>query len=149
MNMSPQSSWWSRNWKWFVPISCLTLLLFIVMTAGIYWLLFRMLQSSGAYLQAVARAEQSPVIIAVLGEPIREGPFVTGNIRTQNVSGNASGNASLAIPLSGPKGNGVLYVEANKSGDAWTLKQLNFENDQNHQRTDLLSDKDKPGNGSF
>ena len=150
MNVPQRSTWWSRNWKWFVPSGCLTLLvLFAIAIAGLFSLVFGMLKSSGAYTQAIARAEQNPALIAALGEPIHEGRFFSGNIHTQDMSGNASGNASLAIPLSGPKGSGTLYVEASKKGDAWTFSQLNFENAQSHQRTDLLSDEGKPGNGSF
>jgi len=74
-----KGNWWTRNWKWFVPTGCLTILaLFLV--------------------------------------------FV----------------ADLAIPISGPKGKGTIYVKAAKSLGRWTYSDLIVEIQATRNRIDLL-----------
>ena len=144
MNTLPRPNWWSRNWKWLLPSGCLGLLvLFVAVIFGFISLVFGVMKSSDVYRQAVARADRDPTVIAALGEPISEGRFVTGGIKLEN----DSGNASLTIPLSGPKGAGKLYVEATKVAGAWQFQQLVFEDAQNHQRTDLAPNTDKGERG--
>jgi hypothetical protein len=53
---------------------------------------------------------------------MKVGWFTMGSI---SVNG-ASGAASLSIPLSGPKGSGVIYVEAKKKGGTWRYETLEF-----------------------
>lgn len=140
MNTPPRPNWWSRNWKWFLPSGCLGLLvLFVAVIFGFISLLFGVMKSTDVFQQAVTRAHRDPTVIAALGEPISEGRFVTGGIKLEN----ASGSASLTIPLSGPKGAGKLYVEATKLAGAWQFQHLVFEDAQNHQRTDLVPDAGK------
>ncbi len=133
MNSMP-STWWNRNWKWFLPTGCLSLLVLAgAAVFGLVMLVFGMMKSSDAYRLAVAQAEHEPAVIAALGQPIQEGRMVSGNIRTSN----DRGSARLAIPLSGPKGSGKLYVEAEERAGAWQVQALIFEDEQSHQRTTL------------
>lgn len=111
-----QSNWWQRNWKWFVPVlATLLLALFAAFVFGIISLIFGAIKSSGPYQHAITRAQSDPAVIAALGEPIRAGWLVQGNI---NVNG-ASGDADLAIPLDGPRADGTLYVVAEKHAGEW------------------------------
>lgn len=111
-----QSNWWQRNWKWFVPVlATLLLALFAAFVFGIISLIFGAIKSSGPYQHAITRAQSDPAVIAALGEPIRAGWLVQGNI---NVNG-ASGDADLAIPLDGPRADGTLYVVAEKRAGEW------------------------------
>lgn len=120
----PPRSWWSRNWKWFVPTGCLTLFALVVaFIACIFFFVFGMMKSSDAYQGAVRQAKDDPRVIAALGTPITEGYFVSGHT---NVDG-ASGTADLAIPLSGPKGKATVYVVAEKSAGQWTYSTLAVE----------------------
>ncbi|HUW55128.1 MAG TPA: cytochrome c oxidase assembly factor 1 family protein [Planctomycetota bacterium] len=135
----PQKNWWGRNWKWFVPTGCLTLIVVVGgCIAGIVGLVFSMLKSSDAYRDALAAAKASVVVQKALGTPIEEGFLVSGNI---NVSG-TSGNANLAIPISGPKGEATIYVVATKSAGKWTFEKLDVVVKGTHERIDLL---EKPG----
>ena len=84
--------------------------------------------------------EASPVAVEALGAPIEEGLLVMGNI---NLSG-SSGEADLTIPLSGPKGNGTLYVVARKSAGQWTFSQLVLVVSESGDRIDLLAAADDP-----
>ena len=118
---APPSNWRSRNWQWFVPTGCLTLLvLFGLFIALIFTVVMGSMKSSDAYKDAVARARANPNVVEKLGTPIQEGMFVTGNINVQN----DSGNADLQIPISGPKGKAVIHAVATKSAGKWEYSRL-------------------------
>lgn len=118
---APRKNWWERNWKWFVPTGCLTLILLAgLFTALIFTLVMGSMKSSDAYKQAVARARANPTVVARLGTPIAEGRWVSGNISVQN----DSGNADLLIPISGPHGKAVVHAVAAKSGGKWEFSRL-------------------------
>ena len=65
----------------------------------------------------IAHAKTDPAVIEALGSPIKNGFLVSGKT---NVNG-ASGESNLAIPISGPKRKGIIYVSANKSLGAMEL----------------------------
>src|SRR3954468_16310911 len=70
--------WWSRNWKWFVPVGCLSLfVLFAGFIAAICLFVFTVLKSTDVYKEALVRAKADPAVVQALGEPIKEGlmPF--------------------------------------------------------------------------
>ena len=131
---APRPGWWSRNWKWFVPTGCLTLVvLFTVFIAGIVLIVFGAMKSSDAYKTAVARAKAHPEVIAALGTPIEEGLFVSGKT---NVEG-SSGQADLTIPISGPKGKAKIYAIATKAAGRWNYSTLEVAIDGRDERIDL------------
>ncbi|HEV7269151.1 cytochrome c oxidase assembly factor Coa1 family protein [Pseudoxanthomonas sp.] len=114
-------NWWQRNWKWCVPVlGALLLALFAAFVFGIVALVFGAIKSSAPYQQALTRAQSDPAVIAALGEPIRAGFFVQGNISTSG----ASGEADLAIPLDGARADGTLYVVAEKRAGEWRYETL-------------------------
>ena len=132
-------SWWNRNWKWALPAGCIGMLLFVLVVVGfvaaIVMGVFAMIKSSGPYEQAIARANSSVEVRQALGAPIEEGWYVMGNVQING----PSGNANISIPLSGPNGEGTLYVEATKSADVWTFQLLQLEVKRTGQRIDLLN----------
>ncbi|WP_454828283.1 cytochrome c oxidase assembly factor 1 family protein [Pseudoxanthomonas wuyuanensis] len=129
-----QPNWWSRNWTWFVPVLAVALaLLFAAAIAGFLALVMGMVKSSEPYQQAMARAQAEPAVSAALGEPIADGWFVQGNI---NING-SSGDASLAIPVRGPNGDGKIYVDAVRAAGAWEYRTLIVELDDGQRRIDL------------
>ena len=118
-----------------MPVGCLgTLTLFVAFVVSIAVIVFSAVKSTDVYKDALARAEAHPSVIEALGSPIKEGFLVSGNT---NVNG-ASGEANLSIPISGPKGNGTIYVAANKSLGRWNYSGLIVEIAKTHQRIDLL-----------
>ena len=128
-------NWWKRNWKWFVPVGCFALmLLFLAFVGSILVIVFSAMKSTDVYKDALGRAKMNPAVIDALGSPIKEGFFMSGNT---NVNG-ASGESNLAIPISGPKGKGTIYVSAQKSLGQWNYSGLTVEIGQTHQRIDLL-----------
>jgi hypothetical protein len=143
MDLQPRPSWWSRNWKWAVPVICVvavvaTLLPFLVIGAGAY-LFFSFLdgtmKSSGGYQQALAMARADPAAIQALGSPIKDGWFPTGNVD----SSGSGGSSDLAIPVSGPNGGGTLYVRATSDMGDWQITRLVLKVKGTGEEIDLLA----------
>ena len=77
----PPSTWWSRNWKWCVPVLAVLLLaLFAAFVFGILALVFGAMKSSDPYRHAMARVQTDPAVTAALGTPIQAGWLVQGNL---------------------------------------------------------------------
>lgn len=128
-------SWWSRNWKWFVPTGCcLTpLVLGGALAAFIILVVFGAMKQTDVYQTAVARAKADQRVTNALGTPIEEGWYLSGNTQ---VSG-SSGEADLTIPISGPKGKGTIYAVATKSAGEWTYSKLIVKIDSTGETVDL------------
>ena len=135
--LQPQSQgWFARHWKAVVGVGCLgVVILGGAFVAGIFFLVMGGIRSSDAYQQALAKANASPDVVVRLGQPIKPGWMVSGSI---NVSG-PTGDADLAIPVSGPKGKGTIYVVGKKSAGEWTYSRLEVEIEGQPGRIDLLS----------
>jgi hypothetical protein len=132
---TPKPNWWTRNWKWFVPLGCFTVgLMFLIFAGSIVVIVFSAMKSTDVYKEALARAKADPAVIEALGSPIKDGFLLSGNT---NVNG-ASGESNLAIPISGPKGKGTIYVSATKSLGRWIYSGLVVELSGTHDRIDLL-----------
>lgn len=128
-------TWWQRNWKWFVPVCCLgALVLFAAFIMLIVTVVFGMIKSSDVYKDALVTARAHPSVVKALGSPIKEGFLVMGSI---NVSG-PSGEADLAIPISGPNGKGTIYAVASKHEGQWTFSKLVVEIKATKERIDLM-----------
>jgi formylmethanofuran dehydrogenase subunit D len=134
-----RANWWTRNWKWFVPTGCLTIVLFFAAFVGlIVVVVFSAMKFSDVYKGALARAKAEPAVVEALGSPIKDRMFVSGST---NVNG-ASGHADLAIPIYGPKGEAILYVVAEKSLGAWNYSNLVVEIKKTKERIDLLHEQE-------
>lgn len=91
--------------------------------AALFCVAGAMLRSSDAYQLAVDSASHNPTAIAELGAPLKLGWLPMGKI---SVSG-PTGDANLAIPISGSRASGTLNACANKSAGKWQLTCLNLE----------------------
>ena len=118
-----------------MPLGCFTVaLLFLVFVGSIVLIVFSAMKSTDVYKEALARTKANPTVTEALGSPIKDGFLVSGNT---NVNG-ASGESNLAIPISGPKGKGTIYVSATKSLGRWIYSGLVVEVSGTHERIDLL-----------
>lgn len=121
MPAAVKAGWWSRNWKWCVPVLAVVLLAsFLAFIAGLMTLIFGAMKSSEPYRHAMARTQADAAVVAALGTPIKPGWFVQGSL---NSSG-AGGEAELAIPLDGGKTDGTLFVVAEKRAGEWHYETL-------------------------
>ena len=137
MIQAKEGNWWSRNWKWFVPVGCLgTIILVVGFAAVIVFFIFSIMKSSDVYKESVGAVKENPAVVETLGTPIKEGLIVSGNI---NVSG-PSGQANLAIPISGPNGEATVYVAATKSAGEWLYSTLIVEFKGTGRRINLLEE---------
>jgi len=133
-------TWWQRNWKWFVPVASLGFLaLFAAFIMLIITIVFGMIKSSDVYKDALATAQTHPAVVKALGSPIKAGIFVMGSI---NVSG-ASGQADLAIPISGPIGKGTIYAVASRSAGRWAFSKLVVEIKATKEIIDIIESREQ------
>lgn len=132
---APPRSWWSRNWKWVVPVGCLLPILALggFLTA-ILAIVFGSLRSTDVYKETLDSARSHPAVVEALGQPVEDGWFMSGNIETTG----PSGSADIAIPVHGPKGEGKLYAVAVKSADRWEYQTLEVAVEGRDGRIDLL-----------
>jgi hypothetical protein len=120
MDQAAPQNWWSRNWKWLIPVGCLgSLVVCVGFVLLLVVIVFGAIKRSDAYTEGLARARASAEVKNLLGEPIEPG-WLTGKIEVEG----ASGKADLAIPLSGPKGTATLYVVATKEAGKWEYSVL-------------------------
>jgi cytochrome oxidase complex assembly protein 1 len=121
-NMAPRGGWFSRNWKWAVPVGCLGIIASCICVGGIAGFMgFNALKNNAAYLQALGVAMADDEVQATLGTPIKTGVFPEQSAVNYN---NGQQTAKFAMPLKGSKVEGVLRVEAVKTGDSWTYNVL-------------------------
>lgn len=130
---APQRNWWSRNWKWLVPILVLLVLLVIASCGGFFYAVFSMIKNVEPYQRSVELVQRNAEVRAELGTPIEIGFMPSGSV---NLSG-ASGTADLAFSVSGPKGGGTVYVVATKSAGQWSYDTMVCEIDATGERIDL------------
>ena len=128
MEQPPRGSWWSRNWKWALPVGCLLPIVLcgggvVVFAVLIYGAVTGSIKSSDAYAEGMARTRANSEVVAQLGEPIESGFWVSGSI---SVNG-PSGNVDVSIPISGPKGSGTLYIVGTRNAGRWQYSTMEVE----------------------
>jgi hypothetical protein len=134
-NNLKKDDWLTRNWKWFVPVIVVAAILICCGFMTVFaTTISTAMKSSGAYQQAVSITQESPAAKEVLGSPIKPKFWMSGSISENG----ASGNADLAIPVSGSHGSGTVFVVATKSGGLWDFETLVLVLDDSGERIDLL-----------
>jgi hypothetical protein len=121
MEVVQRKSWFKRNWKWFVPVGCGTIILvFVLAIGGLFFLGTELLSGSAPAEYALEKASQNEAVIQALGEPIEQKGMVTGEFNFKN----SDGDADLTIPIEGPHGKGKLYVVGSKRDGEWSYSYL-------------------------
>jgi len=129
-----RKNWWDRNWKWFVPTGCLSILvLFGLFIAGIFFGVTSIMKDSDAYKGAMTAAQHNKIVIEKLGNPIESDGMVSGSINVNN----DTGNCDIQIPIKGSKGTGTLFVVATKRGK-WKYEELAVYIKATEEEIDLL-----------
>jgi TonB family protein len=112
-----------RNWKWMLPIGCLGLILAgVALVGGIVFVAMSAIKSSEVYQGALKVVQTHPAAVERLGEPIKDGWFVQGNVKIDG----SGGNANFQIPVSGPKSSGTLHVRAVSPDGTWMYERLDL-----------------------
>jgi len=124
---TPKPNWWKRNWKWFVPLGCFTvMLLFLAFIGSILVIVFSAIKSTDVYKEALARAKADPAVIEALGSPIKDGFLVSGNT---NVNG-PSGESNLAIPSPGPRQKGQFTCRQTSHSGSGIIRGSSWKSDK-------------------
>jgi len=114
--------WWARHWRWAVPLAAL---LTITAAAGAGWFglqqVSRMARGSEPYQEAMRRARCSVHLVAHLGEPIQDGLLPMGGIETDS---SGTGSSQFVVHLSGPRGKGRLFLQADRAQGRWDYPML-------------------------
>ena len=140
---SNDARWLERNVKWLLPAAILgSVMLVAASVVGLAHIILSAFRASDPYIHALALAKQSDSVVAALGGPVQDGWLTTGSIS----SSGSSGQASLAIPISGPSGSATIYVEARKSTGAWRYRDIVVELKETRERIDLLGSDDQSSN---
>jgi len=103
---------------------CLTLLGGAIIVGGfialIIYFVLGSFKSSPVYTQAIKAAQSDARVTQALGEPIQPGWYVLGSIEEQGISG----DATMTIPISGPRKSATLFASARKQNGIWQFYTL-------------------------
>jgi hypothetical protein len=130
-----RKAWYENPWLWGgcgCCGGCLVLPLLLIALAG--GTAFVAVARTGVLQDAKEIARNHPALQQALGEPVEVGWMMQGNI---NVS-NDRGEADFSLPVSGPHGEGRLYVEAEKVDGEWIFRDLYAVVDGIEEPIDLL-----------
>jgi cytochrome oxidase complex assembly protein 1 len=118
---------------------CIALaILTVTCCGGSTWMAMSMVKNSPPYQDGVAMAASNPDVKKALGEPVVGDWWVGGSVQDQG----ATGFAQVVAPVSGPKGKGLLEVNANKAGGKWTINSAAITIFETGERIDLMPDDD-------
>jgi len=136
-NEPVKQDWFTRNWKWFVPTGCLSIL---IIAAAFFGALFfgvdSLMKNSDAYTTAINIAQKNTVVIQKLGRPIESDGLASGSFNSTSYSG----NCNLEIPIKGPKGTAVLFVVGQKKVK-WKYSEMSVYINATDEEIDLLINK--------
>lgn len=137
---APRQGWWSRNWKWAVPVGCLGMLgsCFCLAAVAVGWG-YASFKDMGAYTDAIAEAQEDPHVQQALGGTFK--PGFPSHSQVSSVNGRA--HAEFTVPLDGPKADGTLHAVADKDGESWTFHTL-YVQLEDGSRIDLLDTGEAP-----
>lgn len=134
--------WWSRHWKWAVPLIALLLGLLLLASIAVFFFgIASMTKSSEPYRHGVATAQHDARVRAALGDPVKDGFMPSGSINTTN----GSGQAEFSVSLSGPRGTGTLYIEAERHAGQWHYSTLQVAPDDGSEAIVLLEEQADAG----
>lgn len=123
-----------RTWLIVLSIVAGFVLLIILFVAGLALVLFAAIRSSEPYQRAVKAASHDARAVSLLGAPVEARWYVTGS---ENVSG-GFGKADLAVPVTGSRRKGTIYVVATKSAGHWRYATLELRVEGQPGRVNLL-----------
>ena len=135
INEPIKKDWFSRNWKWFVPTGCLSLIIIAgAFVATLFFGITSIMKDYDAYKGAMTEVQQNKLVKEKLGEPIESDGMVSGSINVNN----DAGNCDIQIPIKGSKGTGTVFVVATKRGK-WKYSELSVYIEKTEEEIDLLA----------
>ena len=127
-------SWWDRNWKWFVPTGCMSLIvLFALFLFGVFFEVTSIIKDSDAYIESMELVQHNKILIEKLGSPIETDGMVSGTVSAVN----DIRKCDVQVPLKGPKGKATLFVVGEKRGK-WKYSEMSVYIEKTDEKIDLL-----------
>jgi hypothetical protein len=126
------ADWLRRDWK-AVAVAIVGLFISnsVFIALGIRSSAARMRSSDAAKL-TIATAQANPALTEKLGLPLKTSEIISGYTSA------SAGTALVIVPISGPRGSGVLYADVRKQSGVWQLRSLVFRADGSAVILDLL-----------
>lgn len=114
--------WWQRHWKWALPLFVvIPLLLVFGAIFQIGWMLINdSMRDHDAYRFALAQTRADPNVTAALGAPIEPDGLSIGSVSTAG----DGGYAHLQIPIKGPRGEAMIFLDASSRLGVWRFATL-------------------------
>ena len=108
-------------WVWGGCGCCLGLIIlpFALMFLGIGGAFFAF-RNVGIQDEAMDRVRANPAVVEALGEPIEMGWMMSGSVNIET----DGGEADYSMPISGPNGEGRMYVDAERIDGVWRFDEL-------------------------
>ncbi len=135
-------AWQNRTWKSIEHFKSTQkkwamtgLLLIVVVLPAFFFFITGIMKYNAAYSLSLAALQKDPQVIALIGEPVSPGFFVTGHIQT----GGGTGQAVLSYSIGGPKGEATAHVIAVKEIEGWQLRQLVVYSETEQKRINLIT----------
>ncbi|MRX67358.1 Cytochrome oxidase complex assembly protein 1 [Flavobacterium resistens] len=130
----PQKNWWNRNWKWFIPTGCLSIIiLFVLFLVGVFFEVTSIIKDSDAYIESMELVQHNKILIEKLGSPIETDGMVSGTVSAVN----DVRKCDVQVPLKGPKGKATLFVVGEKRGK-WKYSEMSVYIEKTDEKIDLL-----------
>jgi len=99
------------------------IVLFIVFVGSIFYGVTTMFEGSDPYEYAFKKINEDEELVEFFGAPIVKDGMVQGSLNYTN----GNGKADMKIPISGPNGSGMLYINATSENDNWTYHEIRVE----------------------
>jgi hypothetical protein len=124
-----KKSWWTSNWKWFLPISLLLFLLLFgfLLSSNIVGNITNIAQGysdPSLYKEAIVLANSNKRVQELIGdiEPIDQFAILEGN----TIYSNNNNTVALSIRIKGKKGKGKMDILAERNGTVWKYQKINI-----------------------
>lgn len=140
---APESyfDWLRRRWKYPLVASIATFVSIGLLVALSVSLSIRStdrrMRGSDVTKLTIATAAANTALTNELGVPLKTEELITGYVSTN------AGNAQVIIPVSGPRGSGVLYARLLRQGNTWQMQSLIFREKGIAVNLDLLAIQDQ------
>jgi len=133
-------SWWSRHWKWVVPVGCIVPMLGLGGLIALF--VFRAsnsLKSSEVYVQSLTAVRASMTVELHCGSSITPGVFVRGTI--ESTDDPPSGRADITYDVRGGRGrcSGTVHAVADRIDGEWTFRTIDLIGNSIDDRIDVAA----------
>ena len=138
-----KKTWWKSNWKWFLPISLLFLLLsfgFLLRSnlVGNMTDITIAYSDNALYEKAIELANANKNVQEAIGNinPIDPLAILEGN----TIYSNNNNSVVLSIRINGAKGKGKMDISAKRNGTKWHYKEIKIRIKESREEIQIFKD---------